>query len=78
MFCLATLLDTYNSFVNTVVRQLPDYWKALICIACFAIGMWCFAKAIVLKDKKLFPFKTGMFLIFLLCIGICVFYVYYW
>ena len=78
MLSISVLLDFYNTFVNTVVRQVPDFWKAVICLASFTIGMYCFAKAIVLKDKKLFPFKTGMFLVFLLCIAICVFYLYYW
>ncbi len=78
MVNVALLLDTYNTFVNTVVRQLPDFWKAVICLAAFSLGMWCLAKAVVLKDKKLFPFRTSYFVVFLLCIGICVFYVYYW
>lgn len=78
MLNVALLLETYNTFVNTVVKQLPDFWKAIICLASFTIGMWFLAKAIVLKDKKLFPFKTGMFLAFLVCLGICIFYVYYW
>ncbi len=75
---ITSMLDIWNNFVNTVIRDLPDYWKALICLCAFALGCLCFAKSIVKKDKKLIPFSTGLFLLSLVFFAIVVLYIIYW
>lgn len=75
---ISMMLDVWNNLVNELIRSLPDYWKALICLVCFALGSLCLAKSIVTKDKKLIPFKTGMFLLSLLFFAILILYIIYW
>ena len=71
----AVMLDVFNTIINECIRNIPDYWKAIICLVSFALGCLCLAKSIVTKDKKLIPFKTGMFLLSLLFFAVMLVYV---
>lgn len=75
---ISSMLNVFNNLVNECIRSLPDYWKAIICLACFSLGLICFAKSIVKKDKKLIWFSTGMFLLSLLFFAVLFLYIYYW
>ncbi len=75
---ISLMLDVWNNLVNTLIRDLPDYAKGIICLVCFALGCLCFAKSIIKKDKKLIPFSFGMIMLSILFFAIVILYVIYW
>ena len=75
---ISLMLDVWNNLVNELIRSLPDFWKAIICLVTFALGCLCFAKSIVTKDKKSIPFKTGVILLSILFFAIMILYIIYW
>ena len=67
------LMDTFNTFFNTIVRELSPVLKGFIAICFFTLAMFCLAKSIIKKDKN-FPLKIGKFILFLIFLGIAILY----
>ena len=74
---VSQLLDFFNSFINTVVRGVPEFWQGVICISFFLLALWFLSKCIIKKDSSPKPFKVGYILLAIICLGVCFLYTYF-
>ncbi len=71
------MLDAFNSIINTLFRDIPDYLRYILILVFLALAFFALAKTLNLKkDAEKSPIRYGFLVLFILFFTLCMLYVW--